>query len=118
MTRRVAALRAALDVAPEDFELRGLLADALEVSERWKEAIDERRTILRDHPADPKARLALARAFVSDGQFGAADVILEQLERDDAMPPEGWRLRGRLLAADISSGHAVGADGATAVREP
>ena len=105
--QRIAALRAALAVAPADLALRRMLAETLEAAQHWDEAVAERRAILAEHPSDPEAKLALARTFASAGQRGAAEVILEELERTGTMSPEAWRLRGALLGAGEPESPAV-----------
>ena len=101
---RIAALRAAAVVAPADHLIRRLLAEALEDAGRWQEAVTERRELVAANPADPAAKVALARAFAEAGNRGAAEVILDELEGAGETTVEAWRLRGRLLGLDAGPG--------------
>lgn len=74
-----------------------MLAETLEAAGQWPAAVVERRAILTQQPADAESKLALARTFASSGQLGAAELILEELDRDGLLSIEGWRLRGQLL---------------------
>ena len=94
--QRITALRAALELAPDDPAVRTLLAETLEGAERWDEAVVERRALVALDPADAPAKLALARAYAAAGNRGPAEVILDELEQAGRMPSDGWRLRGEL----------------------
>ncbi|HSS35958.1 MAG TPA: AAA family ATPase, partial [Patescibacteria group bacterium] len=94
--QRITALRAALELAPDDPAVRTLLAETLESAERWDEAVVERRALVARDPADAPAKLALARAYAAAGNRGPAEVILDELEQAGRMPSDGWRLRGEL----------------------
>lgn len=102
--QRIRALRAAVELAPADPTLRGMLADSFEAAERWDEAIVERRVLAAVDPTDANAKLALARAYLRAGERGPAEIILDELEGAGRMPTEGWRLRGQLLGLPASAG--------------
>ncbi|HEX2094752.1 MAG TPA: AAA family ATPase [Longimicrobiaceae bacterium] len=78
---RIRALRAAIGVAPEDAELRRLLADALLEAGHPAEAEAELRAGLRMAPEDTRLRLGLVRVFHRQGKLSAALVVMEDLLR-------------------------------------
>jgi SpoVK/Ycf46/Vps4 family AAA+-type ATPase len=96
--RRIPALRAALSVAPDDFDLRFLLAEALEAAGKHRDAIGELRQLLKLRPNDPGLLLKLAGAFAATGQGGQARQALQALEESGAMSAEAWRLKAAVVS--------------------
>lgn len=76
---RVRALRGAVAIAPEDVQLRRMLADALLASGDVDDAIGEYRVCLRLEPDDRDTLFALAGAFHRAGKRSAALMTLEDL---------------------------------------
>jgi transitional endoplasmic reticulum ATPase len=97
--QRVEALRAALKVAPDDFGLGRMLAEALITAERNDEAVVELKRLVATNPSDASVKLMLAECYARSGQPGAASVVLDEIERSGSMSTEAWRLRGTLLGA-------------------
>ncbi|HYJ78308.1 MAG TPA: AAA family ATPase [Longimicrobiaceae bacterium] len=94
---RVRALRAAVGVAPEDGELRCLLAAALLQAGDAAEAEAVLREGLRAAPDDAALRRALVRAFHRQGKLSAALVVIEDLLRAGQESGEVHLLHARLL---------------------
>ncbi len=100
---RVRALRAALGVAPEDVELRRMLADALLAAGEAAAAEAELREGLRAAPEDAGLRRALVRAFHRQGKLSAALVVIEDRLRAGDGGAEVHLLHARVLldAGDV-----------------
>ncbi|HEX8696434.1 MAG TPA: ATP-binding protein [Longimicrobium sp.] len=94
---RIRALRAAVGVAPEDAELRRLLADALLDASDAAEAEAVLREGLKAAPEDAALRRALARAFHRQGKLSAALVVVEDLLRAGEGGAEVHLLHARVL---------------------
>jgi transitional endoplasmic reticulum ATPase len=94
---RTDALRAAVQIAPEDLELRVMLAQAL-IADAPSEAITEYREVLRRDPEHRGALLGLAQAFVADNKAPAAVMALDDLLKREPIPAEALALKARLLA--------------------
>jgi AAA+ superfamily predicted ATPase len=77
MTDSIDALRAALDVSPENVPLRRHLADVLRAARRLPEAEAEYRIALRYAPDDDETGHGLAETFVALGKLPEAIVLLE-----------------------------------------
>jgi AAA+ superfamily predicted ATPase len=75
----IAALRAALDAAPENAALRKHLADLLLERGDLQAAEAEYRQVLTLDPEDSEAKLSLAETFYRRGKAMVALVILEEL---------------------------------------
>jgi len=99
---RIRALRAAVGVAPEDAELRRMLADALLAADPAA-AEAELREGLRAAPEDAGLRRGLVRAFHRQGKLSAALVVLEDLLRAGDGGAEVHLLHARVLldAGDV-----------------
>ena len=97
--QRIEALRAALNVAPDDIGLRRMLAEALVAADRDDEAIVELKRLVALAPGNDQVKVMLARCYARTNQQGAALVVLDELERLGGMSTEAWQLRGSLVAS-------------------
>ena len=92
-------------IAPDDLELRGMLARAL-LDGAPDEAATEFREILRRSPEDESALLGLARAYAASGKGPAALMAIEDLLNRGSESAEALALKAHLLLAE---GNAAGA---------
>ena len=102
-------LRAALAVAPEDATLRQLLGERLVERGRLEEAAEEYKIAIRLLPNDPGPRLALARVFLRDGKFSAAELAADDALKADAYCAAAHVLRARALLAQGRATDGIGA---------
>ncbi len=93
----VKALRAALEVSPNNVPLLGHLADTLASLGRHEEAIAEYRKALSQAPGNQQIKLGLAGAYFLMGNNSAAFVIVEDLLKERSYPPRVHILHARLL---------------------
>lgn len=75
----LAHLREAVERSPENTNLRRHYATSLLQAERGPQAEREFRAVLRSDPADVDASLGLAEAFLLQGDYSAAAVVVEPL---------------------------------------
>ena len=94
---RVRALREAVAIAPEDIQLRRMLADALMASGEVDDAIGEYRVCLRLEPDDRDTLFALAGAFHHAGKRSAALMTLEDLLARTGDDAAAGMLQARIL---------------------
>ena len=99
------SLRAALSVAPDDATLRAMLAERLAARGRIEEAIEEYRTAVRSRPGDRSLRIALGGLFLVTENYGAAEIIANELIEQDPASAQALMLRSRALL-----GHGRAAD--------
>ncbi|MBK8979044.1 MAG: AAA family ATPase [Planctomycetes bacterium] len=97
------ALRAALDVTPDNVPLRRHVAELLVGLRRLDEAEVELRTALRVAPDDVELRLLLASCYRGQGKLSAALVVLDDLiDKDlDIVRARLERARTRLRLGDV-----------------
>ena len=95
-------------IAPDDLELRGMLARAL-LDGAPEEAATEFREILRRAPEDEAALLGLARAYAASGKGSAALMAIEDLLNRGRESAEALALKAHLL---LDEGNAEGATAA------
>jgi transitional endoplasmic reticulum ATPase len=95
----IESLRAALSVAPDDSGLRAMLAERLADRGRLDEAITEYRAAIKARPSDAGLRLALGRAFIAAGSHGAAELLADDILRQDASIAKAHVLKARALLA-------------------
>ncbi len=81
------ALRAALEVSPDNLPLRQHFAEILLGLGRFEEAETEYRSALSLLPDNQQLKLGLARAFSQQGKNAQAIVVVEDLLRMSASPP-------------------------------
>jgi len=93
----VAALRAAVNVSPDNVPLRQLLGDALLKYNLFSAAAVEYREGLRREPRHESLKFGLARAFFSDGKKAEAAVVLEDLLAAGHGPGAAHLLLARIL---------------------
>ncbi|MDP8924625.1 MAG: tetratricopeptide repeat protein [Chloroflexota bacterium] len=92
------ALRAALQLSPENLPLRQHLADTLLRLGHPEEAEQEYRRALAQAPRDQQLKLGLASAFYQQGKDAAALVVVEDLLGGSGdPPPRAHLLHARLL---------------------
>ncbi|HLY15048.1 MAG TPA: tetratricopeptide repeat protein, partial [Candidatus Limnocylindrales bacterium] len=101
--QRIEALRAALQVAPNDIDLGRMLAEALVGADRDREAIAELKRLVALAPGNDQVKLMLAGCYVRTNQPGAALVVLDELERSGGMSTAAWQLRGSLVASSAQT---------------
>lgn len=96
------ALRAALELSPENTVLRLHLARTLEQSDRHSEAADQFLEALARDKATPGARLGLARCTLKSGKVEEALKQLVAITDDDPYDAEAylWLARARLRTRD------------------
>jgi len=94
------ALQTAVMLKPEDLSLRKSLASAYEEQENWKDALDERRSILKFFPEPPEQELlALATTAIRASQLQVAETACQTVLE---MQPENGQANaifGELLHA-------------------
>jgi SpoVK/Ycf46/Vps4 family AAA+-type ATPase len=103
----IAALRAALQVSPDNLPLVVHLGNTLLASGRGEEAEREFRQALTRWSEDPALKLGLARAFEQQGKDSHAQVVLEPLCATPEAPPQALVLYARLLARAGDSARAA-----------
>ncbi len=91
-------LRAALAIAPEDVALHRLLADRLAVRGDLDGAIDEYRAALKLSPHDRPLRMSLAQAYVAAARYAAAELLADELLREDPAFAAALIVRARALS--------------------
>lgn len=96
---RVQALREAVRIAPDDVELRRMLAAAL-LDDDPAASVDEYREVVRRAPDDQVAVMGLARAFQASGRLSAAIVVVDDLIARHGESGGALALRARLLAEE------------------
>jgi len=93
----LAALRQAVQQAPENVALRMHLADTLLDNDRPQEAEKEYRAALA--PDDLMLKIGLACAFYEQGKLSESLVIIEDILQDEKAPVRAHILHARLLLA-------------------
>ncbi len=93
----VAALRAAVNVSPDNVLLRQLLAEALLKYNLFAAAVTEYREGLRREPRNGTLKFGLARAFHGEGKLAEATVLLEDLLAAGHGPAAAHLLLAKLL---------------------
>lgn len=95
----IRSLREALKHSPDNIPLRLHLAQTLLAHGMPAEAEQECRDALVQRPQEPALEVGLARAFIDQGKATAALVLLEELVKRQACPPEAFVMHARLLVA-------------------
>lgn len=93
----IAALRAALQVSPDNLPLLMHLGDTLLSLGRGEEAEREFRQALSRWNEDAQLKVGLARAFEQQGKISHAQVVLEEICGKPDAPARGLVLYARLL---------------------
>ncbi len=93
----IAALRAALQVSPDNLPLLMHLGDTLLSLGRGEEAEREFRQALSRWNEDAQLKVGLARAFEQQGKISHAQVVLEEICGKPDAPARGLMLYARLL---------------------
>ena len=96
---RIQALREAVRIAPDDVELRRMLAAAL-LDDDPAASVDEYREVVRCAPDDQVAIMGLARAFQAADRLSAAIVVVDDLIARHGETGGALALRARLLAQE------------------
>jgi AAA+ superfamily predicted ATPase len=115
---RVRALREAVTIAPEDVQLRRMLADALLASGEVDDAIGEYRVCLRLEPDDRDTLFALAGAFHRSGKRSAALMTIEDLLARTGDDAPASLLQARILLEAGRSAEAATAYQAAVEADP
>ncbi len=92
-------LQRALELDPDRFRVRLLLAQTLKEWYRDDEAKAEYRTVLRQYPQNLEARLGLASCLVDEKLSSEAEKLLQDIPIDDEKNPELTYLQGRIAEA-------------------
>jgi Tfp pilus assembly protein PilF len=95
--------RRALDLDPENDRVRQRLAEALFTFGRTEAAAREFTALRQRQPANPAARLGLARCYYETGQLDRARELLDDLLAEDPQYLGALRERGR-LALELGRG--------------
>jgi transitional endoplasmic reticulum ATPase len=95
----IRSLREALKHSPDNIPLRLHLAQTLLAHGMPAEAEQEFRDALVQRPQEAALEVGLARAFAEQGKATAALVLLEELVKRQACPPEAFVMHARLLVA-------------------
>ena len=95
-TEAIDALQTAVMLKPEDVSLRKTLASTYEEQDNWKDALDERMSILKFFPEPPEQELlALAATAIRARQLAVAETacqtVLETAARKRAGQCDLWR---------------------------
>lgn len=94
------ALRAALEISPDNVPLRRHLADSLAGLGRHVEAEVQYRDVLKRTPDDDDVRLALADCYLAQGKISHADVLVEVVTRRPGASALAYVLLARLRLAE------------------
>jgi AAA+ superfamily predicted ATPase len=99
----LAALRAALEVSPDNVPLRQHLAESLAGLGRYAEAEQEYRHALGIAPDNVTLKVGLARVYFRQAKDGPALVVVEDLLKKTDTPADVYLLHARLLyrAGDV-----------------
>jgi SpoVK/Ycf46/Vps4 family AAA+-type ATPase len=120
---RLLALREAVRIAPDDPDLRALLAAALLEAGDADEAIEAYRASLTQKPNDRDLTLGLARAYVAARKTDAAVIALERLAAAAQLAPDALVWYARLLLeigrpADAETIYAAAIDADPSTEDP
>ncbi len=92
------SLREAIALSPENIPLRLSLAELLVKDEKYREAVTEYKKVLELSYGHPKAQSGLAACYFHLGQYSAAIIIYEQMEKD--LPDADTLLYAKALAKE------------------
>jgi tetratricopeptide (TPR) repeat protein len=99
-TDTIDALQTAVMLKPEDVSLRKSLASAYEEQEDWKDALDERRSILKFFPEPPEQELlALAATAIRAKQLAVAETACQTVLEIQPDNGQANAIYGELLHA-------------------
>ncbi len=93
----LSALYEAVRLAPDNVALRVHLAETLLSFSRSAEAGEQFNLALKTEPNNDRIKLGLARTYFEQRKDSHAMVVVEELIRRDAPPPEAYILFARLL---------------------
>jgi tetratricopeptide (TPR) repeat protein len=99
-TEAIDALQTAVMLNPEDISLRKTLAVTYEEQGAWKDALDERRSILKFYPEPPEQELlALAGTAIRARQLGVAETACQTVLELEPENGQANAIYGELLHA-------------------
>jgi tetratricopeptide (TPR) repeat protein len=94
------ALRAAMEIAPANFDVRIDLAELLTQTDRADKAITLLEEMVRSEPKDQRVRVILTRAYLAKRDFAAARTSADDLETLIPNSPVGFYLAGLVAQAE------------------
>jgi len=98
----IASLREALNFSPENLPLRLYLAECLFKLNNLEEAEKEYKLVLNKEADNAKAKIGLAKIYLSQGNYSTGIVVLEDLVHSDKADSEAFLLYAKLLLKENS----------------
>ncbi|WP_028981753.1 AAA family ATPase [Sporocytophaga myxococcoides] len=98
----IASLREALNFSPENLPLRIYLAESLLKLNNFDEAEKEFKLVLNRASDNAKAKIGLAKIYLSQGNFSTGIVVLEDLVHSENADSESLLLFAKLLLKENS----------------
>lgn len=98
----IASLREALNFSPENLPLRLYLAESLFKLNNLEEAEKEFKLVLNKQSDNAKAKIGLAKIYLSQGNYSTGIVVLEDLVHSDNADSESLLLFAKLLLKENS----------------
>jgi len=98
----IASLREALNFSPENLPLRIYLAESLFKLNNFEEAEKEFKLVLNRASDNAKAKIGLAKIYLSQGNYSTGIVVLEDLVHSDNADSESLLLFAKLLLKENS----------------
>jgi len=98
----IAALRSAVEAAPDNFTLRKHLADLLLANSQYEDAVQHYRQALNGAPADTEIKVALATAYHGLGKSDVTIVILDEILRASSPAPRALLQAARLYLSNAA----------------
>lgn len=98
----IASLREALNFSPENLPLRIYLAESLFKLNNFEEAEKEFKVVLNRASDNAKAKIGLAKIYLSQGNYSTGIVVLEDLVHSDNADSESLLLFAKLLLKENS----------------
>ncbi len=102
----IESLRVALRIAPNDVALHRLLAERLAERGEFDGAIAEYGTAVKLSPHDRPIRMSLAEAYLATHRYAAAELVADELLREDATFAAAFLVRARALSGQHRSADA------------
>ncbi len=98
----IASLREALNFSPDNLPLRLYLAESLFKLNNLEEAEKEFKLVLNKQSDNAKAKIGLAKIYLSQGNYSTGIVVLEDLVHSDNADSESLLLFAKLLLKENS----------------